>query len=167
MTQAEAYYLANKAHIERKIKPLLTPWLNFKLHMKFTGTGHERTIFGNEHQCTYNQCFHGKVKEIVLNRKKGYIGLVHYIEKDLKGKLIKAKIFTRDANGEFEILCRSYYKGGLMLPTNDPVLSEDEGLILYHQRKKSEEDGIERLVILEENPEAINFKDLIDKSLKK
>ncbi len=135
-TQSTAYYEANKAHLHREIKSLLIPWLTFKLYIKFSDrkrTGEpqkKRTFYGNEHQCTYDQCFYKKIDRIILRRHKGYNDLIHLVEHTLKGKYLSAKIYMRGDDGNFDVLCREYFKGGLA-QVNDPVLSEDEIRELY------------------------------------
>jgi hypothetical protein len=155
-----------RAHVEREIKILLLPYLQFRLYVRYTGrdkkVGH---YYGNEHQVTYNQCLFKRVPHINLYKKKGYNDLVRMIEEQLRGKYISAKLYRKsDPSKEvFDILCREYYKGELNPNTiNDPILSEDEIRILYYEVFKG------RVVIQltpPENPDDINFKQLMNDSL--
>jgi hypothetical protein len=150
---------ATRAHLERDIKFLLMPWFSFRAYIRFTGRDKKRGHFyGNEHQVTYNQCLFQKVPAIQLRKSKGYNDLIRFIEQDLKGKIVSAKIYRRDAgSADFNVLCREYFKGGLNMETlNDPVLSDDEGHFLYYLVKNG------RVEITEEDPSKIDFKKEVD-----
>jgi hypothetical protein len=152
-----------RAHLERDIKFLLIPWFSFRAYVQFSGRDRKKGHFyGNEHQVTYNQCLHRKVPAIVLRKEKGYTDLIHFIEHSIKGKFLSAKIYMREPGcQDFNTLCREYYKGGLNSTTlQDPQLAEDEGFNLYYQVKEG------RLMILEEDPNAIDFKAEISENLK-
>lgn len=158
---------SNRAHSNRELKPLLLQYLQFKLYMVFPrkspgGINITKTIYGNEHQVTYKQCLFHKVPNITLNRLKGYMDLIRYVEEDLKGKYLTCKIY-HDANGDrsFPALCRHYYKGGLE-EQQDPVIDEKEEKVLYYRVQD------DKVIILENKPEEIdiNFQTLVIEQLK-
>ncbi len=138
------------------IRILLQPWLSFRLYIVFMQKNNpkeksRRHFYGHEHQCTYNQCVHGMIPNITLRRKKGYEALVEMVEKTYKGKYQSATIYMRSQKGgPFDVLCREYYKGGLQ-KKNDPLLSDDEGFILYYHSKNG------KLEIIEQDPGTIDF----------
>lgn len=153
-----------KAHMTRDLKLLITDHLVFKLHMAFkkrdaNSKSVKRSIYGNEHSVTYDQCFFGKVDCIVLDRKKGYNDLIRYIEQDLKGQYIECKIYMDDGTRKFPRLCRKYHKGSRVLE-DDPALSEEDVKLLYFTTEK----GL--LVIHETKPEEPDFKALMAEALK-
>jgi hypothetical protein len=156
----------SKAKDTNDIKPLLRHWLSFRLYIVFKSPYKtSRWLYGNEHRCTYNQCLHGKVPNIVLRKSKGYTDLIRLVEKEYKGKYQSATIYGRNApGGPFDEVCRRYYQGTLQ-DKNDPLLSDDEGLTLYYSLKEG------KLVISEteqkEDYSNIDFKSEIAMHLKK
>src|SRR5687768_15585203 len=100
----------SKAKDTNDIKQLLLPWLSFRLYIVFKQPEKTRRHFyGDEHQCTYNQCLHGKVPNIVLRKCKGYTNLIGLVEKEFKGKYQSAAIYRCSApGGAFDVLCRRY-----------------------------------------------------------
>jgi hypothetical protein len=154
-TASEQYYLANKAHLEKELKPLLLPYISTRLYVYFNHGERgkrKRTFYANEHRCTYSQCLKGMVPHIALHKHAGYHGLVRMVE-SLKGKYISAKLFMRGGDATtFETLCREYYQGALVGDPNDPPFDESEARILYYYVK----DG--RLVISDTDPAEENFK---------
>lgn len=155
----------SEAHMYFELKPLILNWLRFKLHIVFkkkdpgTRKSMTKSIYGNEHSVTYKQCLFGKVDHIVLSRLKGYKDLIQYIEKDLKGKYLACKIYyDPEGNGNFSVLCRRYYKGGLE-EVNDPVITEEDVKTLFFSVEKN------RLVIHETKPEEPDFKALVSEAL--
>lgn len=152
-----------KAHLTKDIKFLLLPWLNFRLYVKYSTGGRKSAhYYGNEHRITYNQCAYEKVPAIELKPKKGFDNLIWMVENQLKGQYTAAKLYRRAENKQFDILCREYYKGQLNENTiNDPVLSDDEGMILYYKIVKG------FVIIQEEDPGTPpNFKQHVDEALK-
>ncbi|MGN6478319.1 MAG: hypothetical protein ACTHKV_13925 [Flavipsychrobacter sp.] len=129
------------------------PWFNFRAYVRFIGRDKKKGHFyGNEHQCTYNQCLYGNVEKIVLRKHKGYTDLINFIEQSIRGKYLSAKIYMRsEGSVKFDLLCREYYKGGLTMQ-QDPLLSPDEATILCYTVRNG------RLEISEENPMEIDFK---------
>lgn len=142
-----------KAHATKDLKFLLLPYLSFRAYVIFTGKEKKKSHFyGNEHQCTYNQCLFGKIPHIQLRRLKGYTDLVNLIENNYKGKYLTAKIYMRDPQtGQFDILCREYFKGGLQ-ECNDPVIDENEMRTLFYYIKKN------YVIITETDPALEDFK---------
>ncbi len=155
-----------KAHISKEIKFILLPLLQFRLYVRYNGrdkkTGH---YYGNEHQCTYNQCLYQKIPFIILNKKKGFDDLVWMVENRLKGQYISAKLYMRsDPYKDFDILCREYYKGGIINETvNNPILFEDEVRTIHYTIDRG------RVIIVPEDikkeTEGIDFKNIVKESL--
>lgn len=122
-----------RAHQTLDLRALIIPWLCFKLFIKFKPSADYKnsnrhhsgfTFYGHEHSCTYKQCLFGHVKEIHLDRMKGYNELVKKVERDYKGKYTSAKIYGRRP-GEllFNTVHREYYMGKLdKEKVNDPVI---------------------------------------------
>ena len=142
----------DRLHLTKKIHGLLIPWLSFRLYIHFKssqeyGKDSRCHFYGQEQRCTYNQCIHGHVETIILDKLAGYNNLVHLVEKgSFKGKYKTAKIYSRTPGlGKFDILHREYYKGKLNTDTvDDPVLDvADQHRILYYKIENK------RLVILE------------------
>lgn len=169
----EAQVAANKeilkedhAHKMHDLKQVLSlrKYFRFKLHMvlkKRDGSNRyiKRSIYGNEHSVTYDQCLFAKVDCIVLDRAKGYNDLIRYVEEDLKGQYIECKIYQDDGSQKFAHLCRRYSRGGLV-HKSDPELGEEDVKVLYFATQK------DRLLILEEKPEEPDFRTLVNKALK-
>lgn len=143
-TQFKQLTNLEKGHVKKNIKYLLQQhywfrlWIRFKYDPDYHGPDRASGglhFYGNEHKCTYNQCVSGKVKEIVLDRWKGYNDLIQLIEKgEFKGKYITAKIYGYDPQtGAYDILHRVYLRGKLQKKeVNDPVLdTKDEFLTLH------------------------------------
>lgn len=161
LTQAEAYYLANKAFMNKELKFLLTPYISTRLFVYFThrdASKRKKTFYANEHRVTYSQCIKGMVPNIVLHKLAGYNALLGMVE-GLKGRYISAKIFFRPPGVEhFDIMLREYKKGELIFQSDPPFL-EDECQVLYYTISQG------RLLILEKEPEeqSIDFKTELEK----
>jgi hypothetical protein len=147
-----------KAMQTNNLNLILQPWCSFRLYVVFKPPAKTRRHFyGNEHQCTYNQCMNHHVKNILMRKKKGYNDLVNLVEKTYRGKYQTAVIYMREpGKDKFELECRRYYNGGLE-KQNDPILSDDEGFTLYFTIK----NGL--LVIQETNPEDEDFRGMMTK----
>jgi hypothetical protein len=154
LTQSERYYLANRADNLKEIKFLLTPYISTRLYVYFNHRDpgkRKKTFYANEHRCTYSQCVKGMVPSIILNKMAGYQALINMVEQTIKGKYISAKLYLRPPGSQqFEILCREYFKGELILQ-NDPPFTGDECQVLYYYTK----DG--RLIITEKDPALEDF----------
>lgn len=131
-----------KAHQTRDIRYLLIPFFCFKLSIRFKpspeykGNTGSLTFYGHEHSCSYKQCIAGHVKDILLDRMKGYNELIKKVELEYKGKYTSAKIYGRSP-GElmFPTLHRTYYNGKLDKESVvDPVIDlKDEFKTLYYR----------------------------------
>jgi len=145
LTQSVAFYLANRAHTEKELKFLLTPYISTRLYVCFNHQDknkRKKTFYANEHRVTYSQCLRGFTPNIVLNKLAGYNALVNMIEQDLRGKYIGAKLFYRPPGfSEFDFLLREYNKRGELVPRMeipgqmlypDPPFDESECQVLYY-----------------------------------
>jgi hypothetical protein len=162
LSKAEAYYMANRAHTNKELKFLLTPYISTRLFVYFNHKDpakRKKTFYANEHRVTYSQCLKHLVPHVMLHKLAGYNALVGMVE-SLKGKYICARIYHRPPGEQlFSIVCREYDRGQLIIQ-NDPPFTEDECQLLYY----SIENG--RVMILEKEPEQIDFKSEIEEKLK-
>jgi hypothetical protein len=166
LTQSEALHLAIRAHSEKELKFLLTPYISTRLYVYFNGkdrSKRKKTFYANEHRVTYSQCMKGFAENIVLHKLAGFLGLIRFIE-DLKGKYSTAKIYLRPPGiSSFDILLREYNAKGEEVPVPDtwpdPPFQEDECQVLYY----TIEHG--RLIVHEKEPEVntIDFKSELEK----
>lgn len=123
---------ALKASIYKRIDLILQPYYQFRLYVKFNND-ETKTLYGREENCTYEQCIHLHTDKINLSRLKGYTELLNYVEKTKKGQYKKAIIYMREPGAEkFNTVCRRYYNGQIE-EINDPVLNDDDFLILDYQ----------------------------------
>lgn len=161
-TESDAWYLENKAHIEKELKMLLVPWISTRLYVYFNDRNpakRKRTFYANEHRVTYSQCLKERVKDITLHKLAGYLGLVKMAE-DLRGKYVTAKIYMRTGPEGFNAILREYDRSGNLVSFEDHPFTEDQCQVLYY----TIEHG--RLVLHEKEPEQINFKQEIEQNLK-
>lgn len=162
LTQAEAYYMANRAHNNRELKFLLTPYISTRLFVYFNHRDpakRKKTFYANEHRVTYTQCLKGLVPLIVLKKLDGYNALIGMVD-SLKGKYICARIYMRETGKQsFDIVCREWNRGELMIQ-NDPPFNIDECQVLYY----TVENG--RVFVHEKEPQPIDFKTEIANNLK-
>jgi hypothetical protein len=162
LTQAEAYYMANRAHNNKELKFLLTPYISTRLFVYFNHRDpakRKKTFYANEHRVTYSQCIKQLVPNIILNKQAGFNALVGMVE-SLKGKYISARIYMREPGKQsFDIVCREWYRGDLILK-NDPPFEAEECQVLYY----TIENG--RVTVHEKEPEKIDFKKEIENNLK-
>lgn len=154
-----------KAHLTKDVKFLLLPFFSFRMYVCYnSGERKKAHYYGNEHQVTYNQLLYQKVPVITLSVKKGYMDLLQMVEHTIKGRYTSAKLYMRAENKQFDILCREYYKGQLNENTvNDPVLSDDEGRVLYYNIIRGQ------VRVYEKDPSAmieIDFKGEVSSHLK-
>lgn len=124
-----------KHHQTLDLRGLLLPWLSFKLWIQFkpsaeyrTSTSATRTMYGDEHSCTYSQCLNRWVDHILLDRIKGYNALIDLIERgNFKGTYLNAKLYGKDDSGQWSILHRHYRNGKLDVERlADPVIDSDK-----------------------------------------
>lgn len=162
LTQAEAYYLANRAFINKELKFLLTPYISTRLFVYFQHrdpSKRKKTFYANEHRVTYGQCLKYLVPNIVLNKMAGYNALIGMVD-SLKGKYICARIYHREPGKQsFDIVCREWNRGELILQ-NDPPFEVDECQVLYYSVEKG------RVIVTEKEPETIDFKSELEKNLR-
>lgn len=147
----------HKAHATFDLRGLLIPWLTYKVYFRLkpserhgTKQVHSKTMYGDEHSCSYKQCMAGYAKEITLDRTKGYQELIDLVERKMKGQHISAKIYGRDPDTDaFDHLHRVYINGKIEKErVNDPVIDP-----LYQYRTiyfKIEKD---RLILSDKSPE--------------
>lgn len=132
-TDSQKLLFGLKYHDTREICGLLFQYNQFRMYIKFKdtkeyGSGKKVHLYGQEHRCTYNQCLHNRVPNIVLDRYQGYHKLVDLLERGTyKGKYNNAKIYSRlPGTDNFDILHREYDKGKLIKDTvNDPVFDHE------------------------------------------
>lgn len=142
-----------KAHQTGNIKHFLTPYFLFRCYIVFKN-GKKVHLYGNEHQCTYNQLRYGRFENIPLNREKGYTDLIDLVEKRYSGKYTVAKIYRREpGTKDFNILCRHYDSNGQLLECQDPLIPEEQKiLILFYYIHSG------KVIVTPTDPAGENFK---------
>jgi hypothetical protein len=154
-TQAARFYLDNKAHTEKELKPLLLPYISTRLYVYFNHkelSKRKRTFYANEHRCTYTQCLRGMVPNITLHKSAGYQGLVD-MAASLRTKCITAKLYLRPEGSEgFDVLLWEYYQGELVKQPTEAPFEKEECKLLYYYLK----DG--RLIVTDTDPASEDFK---------
>jgi hypothetical protein len=124
--------LAQKAALTFDLRTLLQPFFQFKAYILFKNNK-AMTLYAHEHDCSYKQCLFKHSKSIVLDRVKGYTGLINYIERTKKGQYKKAIIYMREPGSDlFNRECRRYFNGQLE-SSNDPELDDSSVLVLHFQ----------------------------------
>ena len=110
-----------KAWLTRNLKFLLLDHYSFRLYIKFKSSehyGHQRggrIFYGNEHNCTYNQCLSKKIEVIKLDKLKGYTDLINLVERgSFKNKFETAKLYGKSPGSvAFDVCHRQYFNGKL------------------------------------------------------
>jgi len=135
-----------RAKHENNIALLLRPYYSFRLFVKFVkpfydGKGNRKDsshFYGLENVCTYNQCLHGHVENIFLDKEMGYRNCIKMAEEkfrheDGKPKYRLAQLYERleFPDGKFNRLCREYNHKGEIVEVQDPVITADSNRILY------------------------------------
>lgn len=164
-----------RAKAKSDIHELLRPWYSFRIYLKFKniifkrdGSKHDSNHFsGYEESCSYNQCLHGHVKEIFLNKEKGWAECIKMAEvsnNDRDGNPLYryAQIYQRTdfPGGKFNILCRQYNSKGELEVQQDPVIMPADNKTLYFIKANI------GLILTEEiAPADSDFTDLVNKAL--
>lgn len=151
-----------QANLTGDLKYFLLPFFTFRVHVHFKNPKRKCHFYGNEHECTYQQLKRGHVPHIVMDKIKGYTGLIKLIEHTWKNKITSAGIYMRLPGEEkFDRLCRRWYNGDWE-EIQDPVISHEEAVtILYYSFEKN------KLQIHTTPPEDIDFKTELTNALNK
>jgi hypothetical protein len=160
-----------RARYQNDLSVLLRPYYSFRLFIKFKkahfdGKGHKKDtkhFYGIENTCSYNQCLHGHVDNIFLDKKMGYNNCIYLAEQKYMGQYFLAQIYTRlqFPDGKFDILLREYsHNGELLADPQDPVFKPEDNRTLFFLLKN------DYLVLTEDPvPSAEDVKALIDETL--
>lgn len=162
-----------RAKHDNDIARLLRPFYSFRLFVKFVKPFYDKNgnrkdanhFYGIENVCTYNQCLHGHVENIFLDKEMGYRNCIKMAEQKFIGPdgapLYRlAQIYMREQfpDGKFNTLCREYNHKGEIVEQQDPVITPETNKTLYFL----ESSGY--LTLTEEPiPTAEDFKQLVDK----
>lgn len=127
-----------KAHQTGNLKHFISKYFLFRAYIVFKN-GKRMHLYGNEHQCTYNQLRHGRFQNIELDREKGYGELINLVEKRYRAKYTVAKIYQRKPGEKsFNTVCRHYNSNGELEECQDPVIPEPEKtLTLFYYFKNN------------------------------
>lgn len=147
------------AALKGDLKHFLKPYFDFRLYVKFFNRSNGLHFYGNEHECTYRQLKHDHVPFVLLNKKKGYEGLINLVEHTWHSKINTGTIYRRDPlTKKFDHVCRRWYNKQWEF-INDPLITDIDNIVLAYFFKEG------RLQFTQEKIHNIDFKLEIQNSL--
>lgn len=140
--QALAEYNFRKKYSRFKL------WISFK-------NGRTVTFYGQETAVTFKQIICGHIKEVVFDRKAGYLNCIKMAEEIFKGKYITAIIFSTKTQKEI----RKYVAGNIVEDT--PMIFTEANQKVPHMYVSDSNGGFH----LEAIPAGLQFKQILKQQL--